>query len=94
MVRVFSVVAITTLLVRLIGLLIAFATVDPDTVGERTQYGNEIVDDGAFVRAGTMHTISYLGGIAGIITGGIAVFWERQRLSNPRPHQNLPPNAT
>ena len=94
MVRVFGVVAITTLLVGLIGLLIAFATVDPDTVGERTQYGNEIVDDGAFVRAGTMHNFSYLGGIAGIITGGIAVFWERQRLSGPESNQNVRPNST
>ncbi len=51
MIRVFGVVAITTLIVGLVALLFAFATIGPDTVGEITRYGNEIVDDGAFAHA-------------------------------------------
>jgi hypothetical protein len=81
MVRVFGVVAMTALIVGVAALAIAFAVVDADTVNEISRYGNEIDDDVAFARAGTMHNFSYLGGLAGIITGGVAIFRQRRRLS-------------
>ena len=79
MIRVFGIVAITTLTVGLVALAISFMIVAPETVGEFTRYDNEITDDVAFARAGTMHNFSYLGGFIGIITGAIAVFWQRNR---------------
>jgi hypothetical protein len=79
MIRVFGVVALTTLVVGLLALLIAFLVVDPHNVGEFTRYGNAISDDAAFARAGTMHNFSYLGGFVGIITGAAAVYRERRR---------------
>jgi len=81
MIRVFGVVATTTLVVGLAALAIAFVTVDAETAGEITQYGNDIADDAAFARAGTMHNFSYLGGLIGIVTGAITIFWQRQKLS-------------
>lgn len=79
MLRVFGVVAMTTLFVGLLALAIAFVIVDVDNVGEISRYGNEIRDDVAFARAGTMHNYSYLGGFFGIITGGVAILWLRWR---------------
>ncbi len=78
-IRVFGVVAVTTLLVGLAALAIAFVVVDPNTIGEFIRYHNEIVDDAAFARAGTMHNFSYLGGLVGIITGGAAIYVQRRR---------------
>ena len=83
MIRVFGIVASTTLLFGIVALSIAFITVDPNTVGEFTRYNNDIIDDAAFARAGAMHDFSYLGGFVGIITGGISVFWFRKHLSHP-----------
>lgn len=82
MIRVFGIVAITTLVAGLAALLIAFLTVDEDTVGDFFRYGNEIADDAAFARAGTMHNFSYLGGLIGIIAGGVAIFRQRQQSRN------------
>lgn len=79
MIRIFGVVAVTTLVVGLAALSIAFLIIDAEAVGEITRYGNRISDDVAFARAGTMHNFSYLGGLVGIITGGMAVFWQRRR---------------
>lgn len=81
MIRVFGVVAATTLIVGLAALAVAFVIVDAEAAGEITRYGNEINDDVAFARAGTMHNFSYLGGLVGIITGGVAVFYQRWRLN-------------
>lgn len=81
MIRVFGIVAVTTLVIGLVALGVAFAVVDADTVGQITRYGNEIQDDAAFARAGAMHDFSYLGGLVGIVTGGVAVFWQRRRPS-------------
>jgi len=78
MIRVFAIVASTTLVVGLAALAIAFATVDRNSVGDFTRYGNEISDDVAFARAWTMHNFSYLGGLIGIITGGIAIYRQRR----------------
>ena len=79
MLRVFGVVTATTLLVGLLALAWSFVSVEASEVGEISRYGNEIVDDAAFVRAGTMHNFSYLGGLIGMITGGVAIIWERGR---------------
>lgn len=77
MIRVFGVVALTTLIFGLAALAYAYATVDPDTVGEMKRYGNEIANDAAFMRAGTMHNFSYLGGLVGIIAGAVAIYFAR-----------------
>ncbi len=81
MLRVFGIVTLTTLLVGLSALAIAFATIDTEVAGEISRYGNEITHDVAFARAGTMHNFSYVGGLVGIITGGVAVIWQRRRLN-------------
>jgi|688.fasta_scaffold658023_1 hypothetical protein len=81
MIRVFGVVTITTLVVGLAALATALVFLDTDNVGEISRYGNEMSDDVAFARAGTMHNFSYLGGLVGIITGGVAILWLRQRSS-------------
>jgi hypothetical protein len=88
MIRVFGVVAVTTLFVGLTALMVAFLVVDANSAGQISRYGNEIADDIAFARAGTMHNFSYFGGLIGIITGGITIFWMRRRLehSNQRRH--------
>ena len=41
---------------------------------------NQIENDEAFVRAGTMHNFSYLGGLLGIITGCVFILLERKAL--------------
>ncbi len=79
MIWVFGVVVMTTLTVGLAALAIAYMTLDADSVGEISRYGNEIADDVAFSVAGTMHNFSYLGGLAGIVTGGMAILWLRHR---------------
>ncbi len=58
MIRVFGVVAVTTLIVGLTALGIAFVVVDTEVAGEISRYGNEMNDDVAFARAGTMHHFS------------------------------------
>jgi hypothetical protein len=79
MIRVFGIVTLTTLLTGLAALALAYVFLDSDNVGRISRYGNEITDDVAFARAGTMHNLSYLGGLAGIITGGVAILWLRHR---------------
>ncbi len=81
MIKVFGVVAVTTLIVGLTALAIAFIVVDAEVAGEISRYGNEMIDDVAFARAGTMHNFSYLGGLVGIITGGMTVIRQRRRLN-------------
>ena len=94
MMCVFGVVAVTTLIVGLTALAIAFAVVDSEFTGEISRYGNEMSDDVAFARAGTMHNFSYLGGLVGIISGGVAVFWQRRRLSTLSSHFDTNADAT
>lgn len=77
MIQVFGIVAMTTLVMGLLALGASFILVDANAVGEISRYQNEIVDDVAFARAGMMHNFSYLGGLVGIITGGIAIFLKR-----------------
>lgn len=73
MIRAFGIVTLTTLVVGLTALLISYFTVSTETLAGRSRYGNEITNPVAFVRAGTMHNFSYLGGLAGIITAGITI---------------------
>ena len=94
MIRVFGIVALTTLIVGLVALASAFLIVDPETVGEFTRYNNEIDDDAAFARAGTMHNFSYLGGLIGLITGAIAIFWQRKRHRKVESQLETHSNAT
>ena len=77
MIRVFGVVTLTTLFFGVVALACAYSIVDPETIGEITRYGNEMIDDAAFVRASTMHNFSYLGGLVGIIAGCIAIYFLR-----------------
>ncbi len=79
MMRVFVVVMGTTLLTGLAALAFATLFLNAETVGEISIYGNEITDDVAFARAGTMHNFSYLGGLLGIVTGCMAIAWQRWR---------------
>jgi hypothetical protein len=79
MIRVYLVVALTTLFVGFTALVIAFIVVDAGMVGEITRYGNLMTDDVAFARAEAMHNFSYLGGLIGIVTGGITIVQMRRR---------------
>ena len=79
MIRVFGVVAATTLIVGLAALGLAFLVIDAEAVGEITRYGNEIADDVAFARAGTMHNFSYLGGLIGIVSGAVDIYRQCRR---------------
>ena len=78
MIKAFGAVTLTTLGSGLVALLIAHFVVTPDTTLAITQYGNSIVDDVAFARAGTMHNFSYLGGLLGVVTGGLTLYWQRR----------------
>ena len=84
MIRVFLVVTVTTLVVGLGALMLSFLLIDSDSVGETNRYGNEISDVVAFHRAGTMHNFSYLGGMAGIITGLLSIYWACRRQTELR----------
>ena len=79
MIRAYSVVAFTALIVGLGALAISFLVIQPGMIEIGSRYGNEIVDDAAFARAGTMHNFSYLGGLVGIYTG-----WRSIRKSGKR----------
>lgn len=79
-VRSFAVVALTAMVVLLLALLIAFVAVDADFAGQQVRFGNEIDNDVAFMRAGIMHTLSYLGGLVGIITGCISIVAQRRKI--------------
>ena len=82
MMRVFGIVAMTTLMVGFAALAFAFVTVDESAVRRIAPFGNQIQDDAAFVRAGTMHNFSYLGGLIGIVSGGFSLL-RRRRSSGP-----------
>ncbi len=79
-IRVFGVVVLTTLTVGIAALLVALVAVNTETAGDIARYGNDIRDDVAFVRASIMHDFSYLGGLVGIVTGSVSIFWQRRRL--------------
>lgn len=81
MIKVFGVVAATALVVGLIGLGLSFIVYDPARMGDLTIYGNKITDVVSFERVGMMHGFSYLGGLIGILTGGIAIFGFRRNLN-------------
>jgi hypothetical protein len=64
----FALVAATALLFGLGALLYAYLTISEASL---SGYGfpAEVADKVAFIRAGTMHNFSYLGGLVGIVTG-------------------------
>ena len=81
MIRVFGAVALTTLATGLAALAISYALVDAETVGQFVPYGNMVVDNAAFARAGTMHNFSYLGGLLGILAGAWLILRFRRQQS-------------
>lgn len=81
MIRVFGVVAITAMAFGVAALAAAYWRIDPNSVRDITIYGNQVSDDAAFLRAGTMHNFSYLGGFVGIISGLATLFRHRKRAS-------------
>jgi hypothetical protein len=74
-----GVVALTALAFGLCALLVAFLTVSPEEAAQAVRYGNEMVDDVPFMRAGAIHNFSYLGGLAGIVSGRAFLVRERRR---------------
>lgn len=79
MLQVFAVVTLTVLIVGLIALGLSMFLLDQEVVGEINVRGREIQDDLNFMRAGTMHNFSYLGGLIGLMAGVIAIFRIRRR---------------
>jgi hypothetical protein len=84
MIRVFAVVTVTTLAVGLLALAFASFTISSESTAQAVRYGNEIANDAAFNRAGTMHNFSYLGGLLGIITGALSIYWTCCRQTDER----------
>jgi len=76
----FLVVAVTALVVGLGALAYASWTItETNLPGYRFPDG--VIDKVAFVRAGTMHNFSYLGGFLGIITSSLYLIVERARIA-------------
>ena len=85
MLRAFAVVAGTTLTVGLSALTIATLAGSSDLGTSWTGQDDEVAR--AFQRAGTMHNFSYLGGLAGVLTGILTILVERGRLREaPQDH--------
>ena len=80
-----GVVAATALGIGLAALIVAYFRVDADNVGEVTRYRQVIHDPVAFMRAGTMHNFSYLGGLIGILSGGAYLIGQRRRAPRDNP---------
>ena len=78
-IKAFGVVALTALAFGLGVLLFASVNIGPEEAGQVVRYSNEMVDDVAFVRAGAVHDFSYLGGLAGIVSGCAFLVRERRR---------------
>lgn len=78
MMRVYGVVAVTAMATGLLALAISLVAVSPDSVREIIVYHNVIADPVAFMRAGTMHNFSYLGGLLGVVTGGVSIFRQKR----------------
>ncbi|MCM2373851.1 hypothetical protein [Aporhodopirellula aestuarii] len=72
--RAFGVVVLTALSIGLVALAISFLVITPANVDPLTIRGREVTDPAAFLRAGTMHNFSYLGGFVGILTGAVSIF--------------------
>lgn len=69
MIKAFCGAIVTALVVGLIALAASFVVVQIITIAPITRYGNEILDDSAFLQAGIMHDFSYFGGLLGVIAG-------------------------
>lgn len=69
MLQVFGLILLTTICFGLAALAISYLLISPATAGELTIRGNIIANPAAFLRAGTMHNSSYLGGLVGTILG-------------------------
>jgi len=78
--KAFTAVVLTTMLVGLFNLAYAYVLYQPGAVGQITRYGNEIDDDLAFAWAGAMHNGGYRGGMYGIAAGALVIYREHQRV--------------
>lgn len=83
MLRVFFVVILTVLVSGLAGLLFASVLLTPELASDVALDEYNLTDKVAFLRAGTMHNCSYMGGLLGVIVGGIAIL--RLRIMRPVP---------
>jgi len=77
--RAFGIVAATALATGVCALLYTYLSIEESHDERIVLYGNEISDPVAFIRAGTMHNFSYLGGLIGIVTGMIWILAERKK---------------
>jgi hypothetical protein len=66
--------------VGVLGLMLAMATGNPETIEQVSRYGNQMEDDLAFSRAGTMHNFSYLGATLGCLVA--AIWLNRSRIGS------------
>jgi hypothetical protein len=89
----FAVVAGTTLLVGLGGLVYGCLTITASSLPDYW-YPYQVVDRVAFARAGTMHNFSYQGGFFGIITGSLYLIVERLRRTNRGGGKTAPRTAS
>ena len=80
--RAFAVVAFTALIFGLGALAWASATLTPDNL-PHFMARHKVDDPVAFARAGTMHNASYLGGLAGVLTGTAYLIVARLRRKGP-----------
>ncbi len=78
-IKAIAVVCITAFLFGLGALMHGYMAYDTEHL-PRYRYPPMVVDKVAFARAGHMHDFSYLGGFAGVATGGIVIFLERARV--------------
>lgn len=76
----FGVVAVTAIVVGLGGLIYACLAIPEAAIADYWCPAG-VADPVAFVRAGTMHDFSYLGGGVGIITAAVFLVLARMRLS-------------
>ena len=76
----FGVIAATALLVGLAALVYA-SSVIPEPSPIEFWYGERLQDPAAFMRSGTMHDFSYLGGFLGIVTGSLYLLIARVRIA-------------
>ncbi|GHU28396.1 hypothetical protein FACS1894172_00870 [Spirochaetia bacterium] len=78
MIKVLGIVALTALLIGTGALIYGLLNYRIDTMPRfSTPVG--VNDPVRFSVVGTMHNFSYLGGIVGIVTGIVAIFFERKR---------------
>jgi hypothetical protein len=77
--KAFGIVLAVATGVGFLGLMLALASGDPATIEQVSRYGNQMEDDLAFSRAGTMHNFSYLGAGIGALLAALWLIRNRTR---------------